>query len=144
MTSLSNNTFFHLSIGWGNAEVRLCHVSCFWGGSTDLLETLAQIRAFVEANPKEVISIIFEDYLKNPIILKRVFDKSGISRHVLSDDYWASGNYNWPSLMELQVLGRVIVFNNNGLDGFPYSNQNMWYYVRENRYGGDSLKKEVD
>ena len=122
----------------------MCHASCLWGGSADLLDTLVEIRQFMDNNPKEVVTIIFEDYLKNPTILKRVFDRSGISHHVLIDEYWAgSGRYDWPSLIEMRTLGRVVVFNNNGLDGFPYSPWSMWYYVRENRYGSDSQNNEV-
>lgn len=121
--------------GWGKAEVRLCHAVCFWGGSTDLLDTLIQIRDFLETNPREVITIIFEDYLRNPTILKRVFDQARVSNHVLRSEHWGTLFRDWPTLEEMRTLGRLVVFNNNGLQGFPYTVYNMWYYVRENRYG---------
>ncbi|EDO36715.1 predicted protein [Nematostella vectensis] len=125
--------------GWGEAEVTLCHETCFWGGATDLLDTLIVVRKFLENNPREVITIIFEDYLRNPTILKHVFDKAGVSRHVLDSSEWGNVYKNWPTLHEMRRLGRLVVFNNNGLKGFPYTEDNMWFYVRENRYGQPGL-----
>ena len=90
-----------------------------------------------------VITIIFEDYLKNPTILKNVFDQAGISPYVLLKDNWGDGFTDWPTLNDMRRLGRLVVFNNNGLHGFPYTEFNMWRYVRENRYGTPSRKKRV-
>lgn len=129
--------------GWGEADIRLCHASCFWGGSTDLLDTLIKIRKFLESNKREVITIVFEDYLRNPVILKRVFDQAALSPHVLRKENWGDGFNDWPTLTDMRRLGRLVVFNNNGLNGFPYTEFNMWHYVRENRYGNAGLNKKV-
>ena len=129
--------------GWGEKDVRLCHETCFWSGSTNLLDTLVEIRKFLEANKREVISIFFEDYLKSPTILKRVFDQARISPFVFDKENWGDGFRNWPTLTEMRRLGRLVVFNNNGLKGFPYTEYNMWYYVRENRYGSDGQTRKV-
>ena len=92
----------------------------------------------------EVITIIFEDYLKNPTILKRVFDQAGISPYVLLKDSYGDGFLNWPTLRDMRRLGRLVVFNNNGLSGFPYTESNMWHYVRENRYGSPGQNVKVE
>ncbi|KAK3729580.1 hypothetical protein QZH41_017186, partial [Actinostola sp. cb2023] len=113
--------------GWGSAEVRLCHGNCFWGGSSNLLDTLIQIRTFLEDNPRDVITIIFEDYLRNPTILKRVFDQARVSRHVLRSHHWGSRYKDWPTLIDMRRLGRLVVFNNVGLNAFPYTTYNMWW-----------------
>ncbi|XP_029207115.2 LOW QUALITY PROTEIN: PI-PLC X domain-containing protein At5g67130-like [Acropora millepora] len=128
--------------GWGERDVRLCHETCFWSGSTNLLDTLVEIRKFLETNKREVISIFFEDYLKNPSILKGVFDQARISPFVFDKENWGDGILNWPTLTEMRRLGRLVVFNNNGLKGFPYTEYNMWYYVRENRYGSDGQTRK--
>lgn len=112
-------------------------------GSTNLLDTLVEIRKFLETNTREVITIFFEDYLKNPTILKHVFDQAGISPHVLLEEYWGDGINDWPTLTDMRRLGRLVVFNNNGLSGFPYTKYNMWRYVRENRYGNAGQNKKV-
>lgn len=108
-----------------------------------MLSTLVEIRKFLESDIRVVITIIFEDYLKNPTILKNVFDQAGISPYVLLKDYWGDGFTDWPTLNDMRRLGRLVVFNNNGLHGFPYTEFNMWRYVRENRYGTPSRKKRV-
>ena len=92
----------------------------------------------------EVITIIFEDYLKNPTILKRVFDQAGISPYVLLKDSYGDGFLNWPTLRDMRRLGRLVVFNNNGLSGFPYTESNMWHYVRENHYGSPGQNVKVE
>ena len=102
-----------------------------------------EIRKFLEKSPREVVTIIFEDYLKNPSILKKVFDQAALSSYVLSNEHWGSGTQDWPSLYDMRRLGRLVVFNNNGMEGFPYSPMNMWYYVRENRYGDPSKNTKV-
>ena len=129
--------------GWGSMDVRLCHSSCFWSGADNLLNTLLGIRKFLEKFPKEVVTIIFEDYLKNPTILKHVFDQAGLSRHVLAHQHWGTGHRDWPSLLDMRRLGRLVVFSNVGMEGFPYSPRNMWYDVRENRYGDPSKITKV-
>lgn len=125
------------------ADVRLCHASCFWSGSTNLLDTLIEIRKFLQSNTREVITIIFEDYLKNPTILKRVFDQAGISPYVLLKENWGDEFNDWSTLRDMRKLGRLVVFNNNGLRGFPYTEWNMWHYVRENRYGNPGQNVKV-
>lgn len=135
---------FYFSLGWGAAEVRLCHASCFWSGSSNLLDTLIEIRKFLENNRREVITIIFEDYLKNPTILKRVFDQARISLYVLLKDNYGDRFHDWPTLRDMRRLGRLVVFNNNGLSGFPYTESNMWRYVRENRYGSPGQNVKVE
>ena len=108
-----------------------------------MLSTLIEIRKFLESNIREVITIIFEDYLKNPTILKTVFDQAGISPYVLLKDNWGDGFTDWPTLNAMRRLGRLVVFNNNGLHGFPYTEVNMWSYVRENRYGSPGRNERV-
>ena len=97
----------------------------------------------METNEREVITIFFEDYLKNPTILRRVFDQAGISPHVLRKENWGDGFNDWPTLTDMRKLGRLVVFNNNGLLGFPYTEFNMWHYVRENRYGNAGQNTKV-
>lgn len=108
-----------------------------------MLDTLIEIRKFLETNTREVITIFFEDYLRNPTILKRVFDKAEISPYVLLKENWGDGITEWPTLNDMRRLGRLVVFDNNGLSGFPYTEYNMWRYVRENRYGSSGQIEKV-
>ena len=133
--------FPFLILGWNDVDVRLCHASCTWSGSADLLYTLREIREFLERNPREVVTIIFEDYLRNPRVLAEVFNEADISKLVLTSEHWREFE-DWPTLSEMISLGRrLVVFNNVGMTGFPYSKRNMWNYVIENRYG--SVSKNI-
>ena len=128
--------------GWSNADVRLCHASCVWSGSSDLFYTLVEIREFLDRNVHEIVTIIFEDYLRNPRVLAKVFDEADLSKFVLTSDHWGDVE-DWPTLSDMISLGRrLIVFNNVGMTEFPYSARNMWNFVIESRYG--SVGKDVN
>ena len=133
---------FILFLGWDDVDVRLCHSSCVWSGSSDLLYTLIEIRTFLEQNSHEVVTIIFEDYLRNPRVLKKVFDDADLSKFVLTSDYWRELD-DWPTLSDMILLGRrLVVFNNVGMTEFPYSAKNLWNFVIESRYG--SVGKDMN
>ena len=123
-------------------KVRQCHGNCRYG-SLDLRRTLTDIRKFLDNNPKDVVTIIFEDNLKNAPVLAKVFKESGISHHVLNYKYWGNGAKNWPTLREMASLGRLVVFSNYATHKFPYSPYNMWKYVKESRYGSSGKKTNV-
>ncbi len=90
----------------------------------------------------EIVTIIFEDYLRNPRVLAKVFDEADLSKFVLTSDHWGDIE-DWPTLSDMISLGRrLIVFNNVGMTEFPYSARNMWNFVIESRYG--SVGKDVN
>ena len=69
-------------------------------------------------------------------MLAKVFDDADLSRNVLRSEHWRKGDEDWPTLSEMASLGRrLVVFNNVGMNEFPYSRLHMWNYVIENRYG---------
>ena len=63
---------------------------------------------------------------------------------MLLKDSYGDGFHDWPTLRDMRRLGRLVVFNNNGLSGFPYTESNMWHYVRENRYGSPGQNVKVE
>ena len=123
-------------------KVRQCHGKCIYG-SLDLRRTLTDIRKFLDNNPKDVVTIIFEDRLKNAPVLGKVFKESGISRHVLNYKHWGNRAKNWPTLRKMASLGRLVVFSSYATHGFPYSPYNMWEYVKESRYGSPGKNANV-
>ena len=129
--------------GWGTDDVRLCHRTCTWGGSRSLSESLLVIRRFLDNNPTEVVIIIFEDYVRSPGKLRKILDQADLTRHVLPVKFWGSANHSWPTLTEMKTLGRLVVFSNAAVHGFPYTGVTMWNYVRENRYGNPSRNQKV-
>src|SRR5690606_5421396 len=86
-------------------EPWLCHNHCIWGG-IPLADALDQIRAFLDDNPREVVTLIIQDAV-SPEDTAEVFEEAGLEpylhAHELGDP--------WPTLGELIDDGeRLVVF----------------------------------
>ena len=99
-----------------DGEIVLCHVLCGLG-STPLVDALAEIRVFLEENPNEVFSIIFESYIENSQTADAM-EESGLIdltyTHVVGEP--------WPTLGELiEADTRVMVFQEKpGDEAYPW------------------------
>jgi hypothetical protein len=83
----------------------LCHVLCGLG-SQPLVDGLGEIKAFLDANPSEVVSIIFENYITQAQTAG-AFDESGLIDFVYAHEVGAP----WPTLEELiDANTRLVVF----------------------------------
>jgi len=120
----------------GEPGVWLCHTVCELG-ATRMSETLGQMRAFLEANPGEVVILFVEPYVK-PAELAKLFDEAGL------DDYLAelSRDEPLPTLGELVDSGkRMIVFTEKDADGtYP------WYldgfsFVQDTPLGAKTIRE---
>jgi len=88
-----------------DGELLLCHVICL-AGSQPLVEGLEEITTFLEANPEEVVSIIFENYITNAQTAD-AFEDSGLIDFVYAHDIGEP----WPTLADLIAAGtRLVVF----------------------------------
>jgi len=86
-------------------ELLLCHFSCGLG-KQPLVEGLGEIRTFLEANPNEVFSIIFESDIENAETASAIED-SGL----LDFTYAHVAGEPWPTLQELiDEDTRLVVF----------------------------------
>lgn len=86
-------------------ELFLCHVYCGLG-SQPLVEGLGEIKAFLDDNAAEVVSIIFENYITNSETAS-AFEESGLIDFV----YAHETGEPWPTLRELIDAGtRLVVF----------------------------------
>jgi hypothetical protein len=86
-------------------ELLLCHAYCSLG-SQPLVDGLAEIAAFLSANPHEVLSIIFENYITHAQTAE-AFEQTGlidfVYAHQLGDP--------WPTLRTLiEADTRLVVF----------------------------------
>jgi hypothetical protein len=99
----------------GESKLYLCHGFCELG-AIDLVDTLRQIDSFIEQNPKEVLLIDIEDYVK-PADIVDAFERSGLADHV----YDGPLGPDFPTLQELIDSGeRVIVVAENRAGGAPW------------------------
>lgn len=94
-------------------EVYLCHVFCEIG-ATPMRDFADDIKAFLDANPDEVIAIVLEDYVP-PEEMAAVFDEAGLTPSMLAVEPGAA----LPTLGEMIQSGkRLFVTLENG-DGGP-------------------------
>jgi hypothetical protein len=68
----------------GERDVWLCHTVCELG-ATRMLDSLEEIRKFLEANRGEVVILFVEDYVP-PAEIAKVFERAGLDRYVTGLD----------------------------------------------------------
>lgn len=106
----------------------LCHALCELG-KQPLEEGLAEIRAFLDCHPREVVTIIFESYVSAASIA-HAFEKSDLVRYARAQPLGEP----WPTLGEL--IGedeRLIVFTDYD-PGAPGWYMDQWAYAWQNPY----------
>ena len=105
----------------------LCHVTCL-AGSQPLVEGLGEITTFLEANPDEVVSIIFENYITHAQTAG-AFEASGLIDFVSVHEVGEP----WPTLGELiETNTRLVVFQEKKPQEaeFPWL-MNIWDHAWE-------------
>lgn len=108
----------------------LCHGYC-WAGKQLLTEGLAEYVAFLKANPREVITFIWESYI-SPEDMKKAYKESGLIAYV----HVHTAGDEWPTLQRLiDNDERLITFSADG-GAYPwYMNQDDFAW--ENPYAAE-------
>lgn len=110
-----------------DGELLLCHVLCGLG-QQPLIDGLGEIKAFLDANPGEVLSIIFENYITDAQTAG-AFDATGLIDFVYAHEVGAM----WPTLGELiDADTRLVVFQEKLPQSaeFPWL-MNVWDHAGE-------------
>lgn len=108
-------------------ELLLCHTLCD-AGRQPLAQGLGEITAFLEANPHEVVFIIFENYISHAQTAT-AFEESGLIDFVYAHEQGEA----WPTLGELiDADTRMVVFQERlpREDAFPWL-MNFWDHAWE-------------
>ncbi len=112
----------------------LCHGYCSLG-SKPLVDGLSELRTFLDANPDEVVVVIFESYLPEREV-DASFVASGLSAYA-----YAGSSDPWPTLGTLiDVNQRLIVFTDDASTTLPwhrYSYTSLW----ENPYHAEAAEE---
>lgn len=109
-------------------EAWLCHGTCL-AGSQRHVEGLCEVAQFLDANPTDVVTIIYESYVPGAAV---VADLRAVG---LDEDAYAQrAGDPWPTLGEL-VRGRrrLVVLTDRDDDAAPWY-MNVWRYAQENPY----------
>jgi hypothetical protein len=110
-------------------------------GVRPALSVLREIRAFLESNPSEAVTVFLEDYTA-PGSMARVLGAAGLTRYMLPVEKMPprNGGGDWPVLADMIAWNqRLVVFTSKqgkeGSDGMAW----QWNYVVETQYGSDGL-----
>lgn len=115
----------------------LCHSSCVLGRIA-LSETLGVIRSFLNENPEEIITIIFESYAS----AKRVKDAFEESQ-TLELTYAHKQGDPWPTVQELAAQNRrLVVFTDHEGGAFPWYHD-VWSFAWETHWSYEK-KEDLD
>ncbi len=147
---------FMLDTYYYEKKVVLCHQSCGivsalqkmkGGGYQTLQNALAQIKDFLDKNPKEIITVFLENKVKNDILKKDIHNVSGLANMILSKQVWDPNKHNgeWPTLAWMQKNNkRLVMFNEDKSQQVDPKNRPVrnddpffatWDYLFESQYG---------
>lgn len=96
--------------------------------------TLTEIETFLAANPTEVVTIFFEDYVNTTNALTTAFQAAGLTKYLFPLAKMPKDGSDWPTLSTMIADNqRLLVFtsdkNKEASEGFAY----QWNYVVENQ-----------
>jgi hypothetical protein len=125
--ALELDVWYHQAEG-GARELYLCHGGACSPGKRKLSEGLADIAAFLETNPHDVVTLLFEDHVPGADVLAAL-EAAGLRGqthdHVLGAP--------WPTLRELISAGTRVVtlYENQGgtTQPYPAGYQVTWDYA---------------
>ncbi|KAF9942061.1 hypothetical protein BGZ65_010972 [Modicella reniformis] len=95
--------------------VELCHTSCNLLDAGPLTTTLGQIKAFLDANPNEVITIFWENAGNlAPAQFQSAYTSAGVTNYLYTQP---TGTATWPTLAEMiSTNKRLVNFMDSGTD----------------------------
>jgi hypothetical protein len=105
--------------------------------------SLTQIKAWLDANRSEVLTIFLEQRTGNKAAIQAAVDAAGIRSHLYDPVAGGVIQNGWPTIASMISSNeRLVIFSDWGSepgheltsDGFPYT----YYYCVENQWGSDS------
>lgn len=127
---------FMLDTYFYEGAVQLCHADCAFFGHRLLIDTLNEMRVFLEDHPREVISIIFEAYATAEQT-EQAFSESGIMKFVHVQPL----GEQWPTLRQLiDSDKRLVVFTDRDRGALAWYHF-VWDYAFETPF---SFEKPAD
>jgi len=108
------------------SKVYLCHGSCVLG-NRPLVDGLVAFKTFLDAHPRDVLTLIFESYV-SAADTAATFTEAGLDSYLLAQDVAQP----WPTLGEMVASGRRIVVLTDHEPGTPAWYLDQWAFTFEN------------
>ncbi|CAO2817302.1 unnamed protein product [Amaranthus hypochondriacus] len=129
-----------------NGDVWLCHSfggKCFdYTAFEPAIDTLREIEAFLGSNPKEIVTLILEDYVEAPKGLTKVFTKAGLMKYWFPISRMPKQGQDWPLVSDMVAKNqRLIVFTSKRSKQISEGIAYQWDYMVENQYGDSGMKE---
>lgn len=114
-------------------ELFLCHGFCELG-ATPLSDAMGDVRIYLEQNPREVVTITFEDYVPWQE-LAAALEKAGLSEYA----YRGPWGPTWPTLGDMiESGGRLVLMTENARPSIPWMH-NAFESMQETPYKFDNV-----
>ena len=132
----------NLDIHLKDNDVVLCHETCNgaplanYGTSMKyLVDTLKVVKQFLDKNPNEIVTIVFESYVKNNALVEQKFIDAGLKNMIFTPS--GAGISQMPTLRQMiQTNKRLVVLTQESQDAGSLI-KSEWNYFVENMYGFD-------
>lgn len=111
-----------------DGETALCHGPCSIA-STPHLEGLAELKSFMDGNPREIVTIIYQDSISEQD-LESDFETSGLIDLV----YTHTSGQAWPTLGEMIEAGTRLVITTEAGSGPPDWIHHVWDVAYDTPY----------
>ncbi|KAG4911747.1 hypothetical protein JHK86_052180 [Glycine max] len=105
------------------------------------IDTLKEIAAFLSSNPKEIVTLILEDYVEAPKGLTKVFTDAGLVKFWFPVTRMPKNGGDWPLVSDMVAKNqRLLLFTSvsskEKSEGIAY----QWNYMVENQFGDKGRK----
>lgn len=99
-----------------------------------LNSTLTEIETFLAANPTEVVTIFFEDYVNTTNALTTALTAAGLSKYMFPLTRMPTDGSDWPTISAMIASNeRLLIFTSNKNKQASESIAYQWNYVLENQ-----------
>ncbi|KAH9617162.1 hypothetical protein KSS87_015166 [Heliosperma pusillum] len=125
-------------------DIWLCHSfggKCFnFTAFQPAINVLKEVQAFLQANPKEIVTIFIEDYVTSTNGLTKLFKTAGLDKLMFPLSRMPKNGSDWPTVDDMvQKNQRFLVFTSVKSKEASEKIAYNWNYVLENQYGDEGM-----
>ncbi|PVV03259.1 hypothetical protein BB560_002275 [Smittium megazygosporum] len=104
------------------AQIELCHTSCYLLDAGSFVDQLVNIKTFINAQPKNVITIFLENFDRfSSADIQSNFVAANLADNLFNPNDYSHNGFKWPTLQEMiDTKKNVVVFSDTISDQTTY------------------------